>query len=127
MDKLSSLAGENTSFLVSTLRSLPVVSKSSYADIASNDLAYVVKSAVADTFSKQKSVDRGKSSIAISGMPEDGHDYADLSYMLEYLESDIRITSYIRIGHEQRNPRAMRPRILKVELSSQLGRDQVLK
>ena len=60
-------------------------------------------------------------------MPEDGHGCADLCDMSEYLGSDARIFSYIRIGHEQRSPRIMRPRILRVKLSSQLGRDHVLK
>ena len=85
-----------------SLHTLPAgvrnTSKPSFAEIVSKDLDKIVKSAVVDTFNKQRNDDRNKLYVAIYRMPEDGRDYSDGADMLVYLRFESRVIACERIG-----------------------------
>ncbi len=93
----------------------------SYAAIVSNDVSMAVKQAVAETFSKQRKVERINATIAVHGLPENGKDYQDLLAVFANLGCKAKILSSARIGKT-----SGKPRLLKVELQSAAEREDLL-
>ena len=105
----------------------------SYVSAVTKNLHKTVKTAVAETFRKQRIDERTNATVAIHGLAERGLDYDDLHDMLSQLGCKAKDVGCVRFGravklsdgNKQSNV-SSKPRLLKVELQSSFERDDLL-